>query len=287
MDPSTARRAVTAARSIVTSLGIPADDAVVLQNSNKLTVRLLPGAVLVRIAPEAQQNAQFEIDVARQLASAGAPVAALDPRAEPRPYRQDGFVITVWTYYRPSSRSRIPPTEYARALERLHAGLRRVQIDAPHFTARVAEAHLLIADPVRTPALPSSDRMFLGDALRHLEHTIGERADEQLLHGEPHPGNIVDSTRGLIFVDLETCCRGPIEFDVAHAPDEVGSHYPGLDDALLRDCRALMLAMITTWRWEAGDQFPDGRRLAAEWSRRLRTQLAARSAGRPPPRGTS
>jgi hypothetical protein len=76
---------------------------------------------------------------------------------------------------------------------------------------------------------------------------------------------------GLLFVDLETCCSGPVEFDVAHAPEEVGEQYPGLDPDLLRDCRILMLAMITSWRWDRRDQLPDGRHLGVEWLDQLRT----------------
>ena len=58
--------------------------------------------------------------------------------------------------------------------------------------------------------------------------------------------------------DLETCCLGPVEFDIAHAPTEVGEHYPGADQDLLDLCRILMRAMVTAWRWDREDQFPTG-----------------------------
>jgi thiamine kinase-like enzyme len=103
---------------------------------------------------------------------------------------------------------------------------------------------------------------------------IGDRgAREQVLHGEPHPGNLLRTTRGLLFVDLETCCRGPVEFDLAHAPDEVGEHYRAVDQHLLGLCRVLVEAMIATWRWDREDQFPDGRRLAHQWLDRLRATV--------------
>lgn len=103
---------------------------------------------------------------------------------------------------------------------------------------------------------------------------IGEHGGaQQLLHGEPHPGNLLTTKNGLLFIDLETCCRGPVEFDLAHAPEEVGAHYPGVDQDLLRACRILVLAMITTWRWDRGDQYPNGRRLGAEWLGQIRAAL--------------
>jgi hypothetical protein len=78
------------------------------------------------------------------------------------------------------------------------------------------------------------------------------------------------SARGLLFIDLETCCRGPIEFDLAHAPEDVSGHYPGAIN-LLRECRILVLAMITTWRWDRGDQLPNGRQLGTKWLSQIRT----------------
>ncbi|WP_028193789.1 hypothetical protein [Salinispora pacifica] len=77
----------------------------------------------------------------------------------------------------------------------------------------------------------------------------------------------------MLFIDLETCCRGPVEFDLAHAPEEVGEHYPGVDIVLLRECRILVLAMITAWRWDRADRLPNGRQLDANWLRQLRTAL--------------
>jgi hypothetical protein len=282
MQATELRRAVTAAMWTAASLGLAADDAVVLHDSNKLTLRLLPGDVLARVAPAAQHAARFEIELAQRLAASGSPVAALDPRVEPRVYERDGFALTLWTYYESTTPAPVPPADYADALRRLHAGMRGVDVPAPHFTDRVEEARRLLASRDLTPALADRDRDLLGDTVRRMSRAIGERGGaEQLLHGEPHPGNLLSTRTGPRFIDLETCCRGPVEFDLAHAPDEVGEHYPGADPELLRDCRILVLAMITTWRWDRDDQFPDGRRLAAEWIGQMRASLARRGPDAP------
>ncbi|MEY2571130.1 MAG: hypothetical protein QOE63_1480, partial [Acidimicrobiaceae bacterium] len=83
---------------------------------------------------------------------------------------------------------------------------------------------------------------------------------DQFLHGEPHPGNLLNTKDGLLFIDLETCCRGPVEFDLAHAPEDVSEHYPDAGQDLLRECRILVLAMVAAWRWDRDDHHPDGRR---------------------------
>lgn len=273
MQASEFPRAVAAAMSTASSLGLTVDDAIVLHDSNRLTLRLLPCDVLARVAPVAHQVARFEVELAQRLADAGCPVAALEPRVEPRVHERDGFVVTLWTYYEPVTPRQVSPADYASALERLHAGMRTLDVPTPHVTDRVDSAQQLVASRDRTPALADADRELLGDTLRRLRRVIGERGGEQLLHGEPHPGNVLPTKNGLLFIDLETCCRGPVEFDLAHAPEDVGEHYQGVDQHLLYECRILVLAMITTWRWDGDDQFPDGRQLGMEWLSQLRAAL--------------
>jgi aminoglycoside phosphotransferase (APT) family kinase protein len=257
--------------SIASALDLAVADAVVLQNSNKLAVRLLPCDVLARVAPQGHHVAQFEIELAQLLAETESPVAALEPRAEPRVYERDGFVVTLWTYYPSETPGEVTPADYASALKRLHAGMRKLDTATPHFTDRVAEARQLVANRDRTPALAEADRQLLSGMLGGLRRTITDHnAAEQLLHGEPHPGNVLGTKNGPLFIDLETCCRGPVEFDLAHLPNEVVDHYPGVDQDLLGECRGLVLAMVTAWRWGEGDQFPNGRRVAHQLVSTLR-----------------
>ena len=274
MQAPEVQRGVAAAMSTASSLDLAAADAIVLHDSNKLTVRLLPCDVLARVAPVARQVAQFEVELAQRLAESESPVAALDPRVEPRVYERDGFVVTLWTYYEPATSREVSPAGYATVLGRLHAGLRTLDVPAPHFTDRVEQAQQLVASRDHTPALADADRELLGNTLGSLRRMIGERGGaEQLLHGEPHPGNVLTTKNGSLFIDLETCCRGPVEFDLAHAPEPVSEHYPGVNQGLLRQCRILVLAMITTWRWDRGDQLPNGRQLGTQWLSQIRAAL--------------
>jgi len=275
MEPSEVQRAIEAGRSAASTLGLRVEDAVVVNNSNRIAVRLTPCDVLARVAPLSHQtHAELEVEVARRLAETDGPVAALEPRVEPSVYVRDGFVVTLWTYYSPVSPQEVAPAEYAQALARLHAGMREVDLPAPHFTDRVAEAQRLIGNRAQTPELGDADRELLSNTLRKMRGAIGQRgASEQLLHGEPHPGNLLRTKNGLLFVDLETCCRGPVEFDIAHAPEEISEHYPAANQDLLRECRILMLAMVQAWRWDRDDQLPNGRARAAEWLFEMRAAL--------------
>ncbi|RKN43755.1 phosphotransferase enzyme family protein [Streptomyces hoynatensis] len=263
-------RAIAAATSVAASLGLPAEHATVLHNSNKLALRLTPCDVFARVAPVGQEVAEFEVELAQRLAEAGCPVCPLEPRVDPRVYTREGFAVTLWTYYEPVPPP-LAPADYAKTLERLHAGMRRVEMASPRFTDRIADAEKIVADPHLSPELADSDRAFLGGSLTSLRRAIEERgAAEQLLHGEPHPGNVLATADGPLVIDLETCCRGPVEFDLAHVPEAVCAHYPNVDRGLLDECRHLVLAMVAAWRWERGDQFPHGRRFGEELLRLLR-----------------
>lgn len=259
-------RAAAAAVSTASALGLAVDDAIVLQESNRVTLRLMPCDVVARVAPVAQQvAAELEVELARKLAETESPVAALEPRVEPRVYVRDGFVMNLWTYYESGPRSELPEAGYAHALERLHAGMQRIELRTPHFTDRVEEAQRLVGSPEHSPTLTDADRDLLTSTLRDVTRRIGNSgAAEQVLHGEPHPGNVVGPTSDLRFIDLETCCRGPVEFDIAHVPEEVSEHYPDVDQEVLSECRALTLAMVAAWRWDRADQYPDGLRAGRE-----------------------
>ncbi|MBT2213524.1 phosphotransferase family protein [Actinomadura sp. NEAU-AAG7] len=263
-------RAIAAATSVAASLDLPADNALVLHSSNRLALRLTPCDVLARVAPVGQEDAHLEVELAQRLAQVGCPTGLLEPRVDPRVYSRDGFTVTLWSYYEPVA-PHTAPLDYAKALERLHAGMRKVDVPSPRFTDRIAQAQDVVADPELSPELDGTDRVFLSSRLASLRRTVEDRgAVEQLLHGEPHPGNLLNTEHGPLFIDLETCCRGPVEFDLAHVTEAVCEHYPNLDRGLLDECRQLVLAMVAAWRWELGDRLPGGRRFGEELLRSLR-----------------
>ena len=262
MKASMRSRAVAAAKSIAAGCGLPADDAIVVHDSNKLSLHLRPCDSFARVAHAGVEQARFEVDVAQALAaSEGCPVAALDPRVPPRVHEQDGFAVTLWTWYSQTPGNEVAPADSASALHALHAAMRGTALESPHFTDRVAEAQELVSSGDRTPRLGDAERELVANTLESLCRSIRERgAAEQLLHGEPHSGNLLASESGPRFIDLETCCRGPVEFDLAHVPEEVADLYPNVDEALLGDARGLVIAMVAAWRFDVDDELPDGRR---------------------------
>ena len=171
MDPSDVARAIDAASSIAVALGLPADDATVLQNSNKVALRLLPCDVFARVAPVAHEHAAFEVELARRLAETGSPVAALDPRVEPRGYERDGFEVTLWTYYEPATPRSHQPRTPTRSNGCTPACARSM---SRRRTSRIESrsAEHLVSSRDLTPELTEADRELLADTLRRLRRVI-------------------------------------------------------------------------------------------------------------------
>ncbi len=272
MQAAEARRAVAAAMSTASSLGLAADDPVVLNDSNRLVVRLLPCDIVARVAPMTHHaSAEREVELVNRLAETDTPVATLDARVESRVFVRDGFKITMWTHYEPVRSRLLPSAEYALALERLHAGLRQVDIPASHFMDRVATAEQDVTNHDVTPDLADTDRALLADTLSYLRRSIVDySAPEQMLHGEPHPWNVLDTKNGSLFIDFEDTALGPVEYDLAWVPKAASDRYSDADQDLVGECRGVVLAIIAMHRWRRDDQHPSGRKSGVAFLQALR-----------------
>lgn len=266
MKSTNTERAVAAAISTASALGLAVDDAVVLNDSNRFVIRLMPCDTVARVTPTThhaghQVSPEREVEVVRQLMRTDSPVAGLDARVEPRIVEQDGFKIAFWTHCEGIQSPPIPPADYARALERMHAGLRKIEVTTPHAMDRVAAVQQDVASRDVTSDLTDADRRFLANMLRDLRGAIASRqAPEQLLHGEPHSGNVLSTIDGPLLIDFENTCHGPLEYDLGWVPKEVADRYSGADQDLIGECRGLVLAMVTAYRWRHDDQHPSGRK---------------------------
>jgi hypothetical protein len=171
MKPADVSLALTATLSVAAELCLTVDDAIVMQNSNRLAVRLAPCDVLTRVAAPGRRNhevALFELGIARELEGTSSLVGVLDPRVEQIVHVRDGFAVTFWKYYETLPGGATVPAEYALALEGMHAGMRPLDVAAPHFTDRVDEAETIVRDRAQSPDLADADRELLFNSLRSL-----------------------------------------------------------------------------------------------------------------------
>ena len=272
MEAAETRRAVAAAMSTAAELDLAVDDAIVLSDSNRLVIRLTPCDIVARVTPMTHfASAEQEVELVRRLAQMDSPVAPLDPRVEPRVFVHDGFKIAMWAYFEPVQPRMLPPAEYGRTLAHLHAGLRQIEGTTPHFMDRVAATQRDVASRDVTPDLPETDRALLADTLHDLGRSIvNRRGPEQLLHGEPHPFNILNTKNGPLFIDFENAARGPVEYDLAWVPSQASQRYPDADQDLVGECRGVVLAIVAAHRWSLNDQHPSGRESGVAFLRALR-----------------
>lgn len=267
---------MSAAALTVSALGLSVTDATVLNDSNRLVVHLRPCDVVARVTAKANHlaahgaSAERELEVVARLAKAASPVAPLESRVPSRALLRDGFVVTMWAYVE-SVRRMVPRAEYAGALARLHADLRHIDVTTPHVIDRLAVTQRDVEDRGATPELAQADRALLATTLRDLGRSIARRTErEQLLHGEPHPWNVLNTRSGPLFIDFENAARGPVEYDLAWVPKAVSDLYFGADQALVSDCRGAVLAIIAMHRWRLDDQHPSGRQSGVAFLNALR-----------------
>src|SRR5262245_53112835 len=125
VDASELPRAVAACRSVVAACGLRVDDAVVLNDSNRLAVHLGPCDVLARVAPRSRlSGAEFEVELATRLAESGAPLATLDPRVGParlRAGRLCGHIVDLLRTPAAARHGAGRVRERARSVARRHA----------------------------------------------------------------------------------------------------------------------------------------------------------------------
>lgn len=261
MDPNQTQRATAASVSLAASLGLRVDRTVVLHESNRLVVRLLPCDIVARVSPNGWYSPKKEVELARRLAAeTNGLIAGLDHRVESIIFERDDFEIGMWTYFEPESSQEISPDDYSEILKRLHGALRQIEMTAPRFTDRLKGIQQWLSDKHVTPDLADEDRNLLAQRLTPSGRLLTENDhSEQLLHGEPHPWNVHSTASGPLFIDFENCAHGPVEYDLAWVPTEVSDRYPGVDQGLLEECRGFVLALVAAHRWHQDDLHPSGR----------------------------
>lgn len=241
--------AIEAASAVASELGLGAGDSTVLQDSNRVVLVLQPCGVLARVAEAARGSSMAsELRLTNALTTLRAPVGVPEPGIEPKVFLRDGYAITFWKHYERTSHEPIRRGDYAAVLRRLHESLAHVDPEGFSPLSRTAAGVLSLLEPGRLPDLPEGDRLIL----RHAVERLGERvarspAPVQVIHGQPHDGNLLQTTDGLLFIDFESARIGPVEFVVADTPAEVAEHYGPLDAELLAICRLMVSAFVSTW----------------------------------------
>jgi Phosphotransferase enzyme family len=246
------RRTIAAATALARKHGVDCDEPVVLNDLFSLMIHLKPAPVVARVTtslsklrPSIADWHQREMDVTTYLSRQGAPVVTPSAELPPGPHEYDGFPISFWTYLEPNP-DRTPTTaDCAAMLVDLHAALRSYPGEVPTYVADDMPG-LMAALDRSDGVVDDADAGRIRDAherLRDLWESPGP--DVQPLHGDAHPGNIMSTPDGLVWIDFEDVSRGPVEWDLAAMWDrETVTRHHRPDPELLTRCTELRALQV-------------------------------------------
>jgi hypothetical protein len=209
--------AVAAAVSLAAQHGLPVDDPVVLHDGVNVVVR--PGrapvvarvATLTRLLRPHTTTFRRDVELAGALAARGAPVVSPSDLMPPGPHEHGGTVVSFWTYVdvRPDR-----PT--ARQAAAAFAQLQEALAEQPP-SGRPLDTPLddLAAFLERGDGwgVATDQLSVLRDRLDDLRPRLA--GEQQQLHGDAHPGNLLATPQGWRWTDQEDSCSGPLAWDLA------------------------------------------------------------------------
>jgi Ser/Thr protein kinase RdoA (MazF antagonist) len=253
--------AASAAVQVAIDVGLDVGEPVLLHETNNTVLWLQPGPVVAKVAtrPDARRDLQLEWRIGTELAALGAEIAAPLPGVGATVHEPTGFVVTLWERVVGEPHVDVAATSIAPSLLRLHAVLDRTEVPLPSFRSHLLRARTALEDDDFPAALSMDERVFLRGAfdggLARLDRlSVADRR----LHGEPHNGNRLWTGTGIRWIDFESCCTGPVEWDLAFQPQVFDPAFPDADVELLDLLRLLNSARVATWCW-AQARFPETR----------------------------
>jgi len=233
---------------------VDAGEPQVLNDLFSLMVHLKPAPVVARVATWASQlrasvvdGLRREIEVTTFLAQQGAPVVTPSRELPSGPHSYDGFAISFWTYLQADPDRTPTAADCSAMLVDLHSVLRSYAGELPALESAVIDlpgtvAAARHAGGVLSPA--EADRVYA--AAERLAPFLADPGGQlQPIHGDAHSGNLVATRDGLVWIDFEDACHGPVEWDLATVmdPAAVGAYHRPDPERLARctELRALQV----------------------------------------------
>lgn len=241
--------------------GVDVLDPLILQETNNTVVWLRPHALVAKVGTLRDRGEGLirEHQMCKLLLARGAPVARPLERATPIRHDPSGFTVTLWHHVELDPNVVLDPSVVGSSLRAIHGALETTSLALPDFREDLVRARRALADDVAMAEMSSSDVTCLREAFSDLYGLVeGRTFQEQPLHGEPHDGNYLATTEGICWLDFESVCRGPVEWDLAFLPDEALSSFGDFDEALVSLLRTVNSARVATWCWVQA-RFPEMR----------------------------
>ncbi len=246
-------RAMDAAVAVAGQFGLKQIKPVLLRDGSNALVHLAPHPVVARVATTtgwvrrpAQTWLQRDLDVAAFLHQAGFPVVppATEIPAGPHLWssaagEEEPLALTFWKYVVHDAGKEIPIEAAVATLRDLHLALRGFPGRLPYMGVVLDEIpHWLKWLEVRR-RLSAQDLIALREghwrlASQLMPTHLATRMPVQVLHGDAHRRNLLQTPDGLLWTDFEDTCVGPVAWDIAtFLSFEAEKGEPGDEDEVL------------------------------------------------------
>lgn len=208
---------IRAATETAIAHGITPDRCDILQNGNTLVLRLsetLVARVVQDLSGPRQGTAWFEREnaVASHLTQQGAPVIPLHPDLPPGPHEHLGYPLSFWQFV--TAIDAIPePAAIGATLHECHHHLRSFSRPLAPLAILTESIALLETLDHRGQFPPATLHLLRSRLVASIAGL--EKHPHQPLHGDAHPGNLLNTTLGLLWTDWEDTFAGPVEWDLA------------------------------------------------------------------------
>jgi len=255
-DPTLPLRAAT---ETALAHGITPDRCDILQNSSTLVVRLTE-TLVARVVQDREGPRQGtgwfarENAIAQHLTARGAPVIPLHPDLPPGPHEHLGYPLNFWEFVT-RIETQPDPREIGRTLKQCHEAMQDFPQPLPHLGILSESLAILNGRQLFSTGTQHLLKQHLQASLERLSGY-----PQQALHGDAHAGNLMHTTRGLLWTDWEDTFAGPVEWDLAsilwnpqildedHATvAAIRESYGPVDEKALCQCLIARAAVITAW----------------------------------------
>jgi Ser/Thr protein kinase RdoA (MazF antagonist) len=249
------QRALAAVVAAAAERGLSVDGLRIVRDATNVLVHLEPAPVVARVPitlARLRPRAWFEqeVELARFLARAGAPVAPPSKDVDPGPDERDGLLVTFWQHV-DHDPARFDASLAGRSLRDLHGALGAYEDELPTFD-RLEEVGRLLAT-LRPSHIASEADLA---ALRGVHESLAAPPAEawRPLHGDSHFNNLLWSSSGPLWTDFENACSGPIEYDLAcllwrgaAGTDEAVAAYGAHDAAIAAAVEPYLALFLAAW----------------------------------------
>jgi hypothetical protein len=224
---ATVQDAICVAVEVARGQGLAVEEPILLRSTNNAVAWLSPANVVVKVSEASNSRLDIELQVAKELNVLGAPVVSLAAELPAIVHRRNGLEMTFWTYHA-QREIELPPGIVAHALSNLHGLLESLspalKLSLPSYMEELNFVRSLLADQAALPSLASADREMLSTTFDRLRDRLDQLAPAsawEVIHGSPHEYNMLVVSGEPAFIDFETTCFGPREWDLAHLNADV------------------------------------------------------------------